>query len=302
MTNKTGRRNFLKASSLACLSAAAAPSALATTTSTEEGKKLRPSICLNAYSFNRQLRSGEVSLEDMFRFAAKTGFEGVDLTAYYIPDYPEVPSDEVLFGIKKKAFRYGINVVGTGVKNDFALVTPEERAGEVQLVKNWVIAAQKLGATSLRVFSGRSEAEGIPREEVKKWIIDAFQECADFAAQHGVMIAYQNHDDYIVTTEDILELLQGVDSKWFGLMLDIGSLPTPDPYPEIEKLIPHAITWQIKSHVKTGSGTEPTDFGRLMKIIGDHGYRGYLPIEALGPGDSFQKVRDIFRHVTENMR
>jgi sugar phosphate isomerase/epimerase len=263
--------------------------------------KLQPSVCLNAYSFNRQLRSGEVSLEDMFRFAARTGFEGVDLTAYYIPDYPEVPSDEVLFGIKKMAFRYGINVVGTGVKNDFALVTEAERAREVQLVKDWVIAAQKMGATSLRVFSGRTDARGFPREEVKKWIVDAFQECADFAARHGVMIAYQNHDDYIVTTKDILDVIRGVDSEWFGLMLDIGSLPTPDPYPEIEKLIPHAITWQIKSHVKTGSGTEPTDFARLMKIVKDYGYRGYLPIEALGPGDSFQKVRDIYRRVSENM-
>jgi len=242
-----------------------------------------------------------MSLKDMFRFAAKTGFEGVDLTAYYIPGYPDVPSDEVLFGIKRMAFRYGINIVGTGVRNDFALVTQEERAKEVQLVKSWVIAATNLGATSLRVFSGRSAAEGHPREEVKTWIKDAFQECADYASQHGVMIAYQNHDDYIVTSDDILDVIRGVDSDWFGLMLDIGSLPTPDPYPEIERLIPYAITWQIKSHIKTGSGTEPTDFVRLMKIVNKSGYRGYFPIEALGAGDSVKKVQAIYKHVSENM-
>ena len=295
------RRNFLKTSSAAWLATAAVPASLSATIKSDRERKIQPSICLNAYSFNRQLRSGEISLDDMFRFAAQTGFEAVDLTAYYIPGYPEVPPDEVLFGIKKMAFRYGINIAGTGVKNDFALVTPQDRAKEVQLVKDWVVAATKLGATSLRVFSGRSAAEGHEREEVKTWIREAFQECADFASQHGVMIAYQNHDDYIVTTEDILDVIRGVDSEWFGLMLDIGSLPTPDPYPEIEKLIPYAITWQIKSHVKTGSGTEPTDFARLMKIVKKHGYQGYFPIEALGDGDKFEKVQAIYRHVSENM-
>jgi len=286
---------------MAGLAAAAVPASLSATIKTKKGREIQPSICLNAYSFNQQLRSGEIRLDDMFRFATETGFEAVDLTAYYIPGYPEVPPDEVLFDIKKMAFRYGVNIAGTGVRNDFALTDPGDRAKEVQLVNNWAIAATKMGATSLRVFSGRSAAEGHSREQVKTWIREAFQECADFASQHGVMIAYQNHDDYIVTTEDILDIIRGVDSEWFGLMLDIGSLPTPDPYPEIEKLIPYAITWQIKSHVKTGNGTKPTDFGRLMKIIRKHGYQGYLPIEALGPGDSFEKVRAIHRNVSENM-
>jgi hypothetical protein len=84
-------------------------------------------------------------------------------------------------------------------------------------------------------------------------------------------------------------------------MLDIGSLPVPDPYPEIETLIPWAITWQIKSHLKTGNSTEPTDFARLMKIVKKHDYRGYFPIEALGPGDPYQKVRSIYRNVMENL-
>ncbi len=284
---------------MAGLASATLPSSLSATIKTKEG--IQPSICLNAYSFNRQLKSGEISLDDMFRFAVETGFEAVDLTAYYIPGYPEVPPDEILFGIKKMAFRYGINIAGTGVRNDFALVDAEDRAQEVQMVKNWVIAAAKMGATSLRVFSGRSAAPGHTREEVKTWITECFQACADFASLHGVMIAFQNHDDYIVSTADILDIVRGVDSECFGLMLDIGSLPTPDPYPEIEKLIPYAITWQIKSHVKTGNGTEPTNFGKLMKIVKKYGYQGYFPIEALGDGDPYKKVQNIYRNVSENM-
>ncbi len=131
------------------------------------GGKIRPRICLNAYSFNRPLRNGTVSLEEMFRFAAATGFEGIDLTAYYIPEYPEVPSDKILFDIKKMAFRYGLGITGTGVRNDFTLPDAAERAGQVELVKNWIIAAKKMGAPHVRVFDGKYSGDEFTRAQVK---------------------------------------------------------------------------------------------------------------------------------------
>lgn len=261
------------------------------------GGNITPRICLNAYSFNARLRSGEVTLKEMFRFAAATGFAGVDLTAYYIPEYPEVPDDKVLFDIKKMAFRYGIGITGTGVRNDFTLPDDGDRAREVQLVKNWIIAASKMGAPHVRVFAGKTSPEGYTRAEVKSWIIEGFRECAEFGAQHGVMVAFQNHDDYIVYTPDIIEIMEAVPSDWFGLMLDIGSLPVADPYREIEKLIPYAITWQVKENVKTDGEPKPTDFSRLMKIIDQVGYVGYLPIETLGEGDPFEKVQRLYSQV-----
>jgi sugar phosphate isomerase/epimerase len=259
--------------------------------------RITPRICLNAFSFNARLRSGEVTLEEMFRFAAVTGFAGIDLTAYYIPEYPEVPDDKVLFDIKKMAFRYGIGITGTGVRNDFALPDADARSREVQLVKNWIIAASKMGAPHVRVFAGKSSPEGYTREEVKSWIIEGFRECAAFGEKHGVMVAFQNHDDYIVYTPDIIDIMEAVPSDWFGLMLDIGSLPVADPYREIEKLIPYAITWQLKENVKTDGAPKPTDFARLMKIIDQSGYEGYLPLETLGEGDPFEKVKRLYSQV-----
>ncbi|MFC2115979.1 sugar phosphate isomerase/epimerase family protein [Bacteroidota bacterium] len=295
--SKMQRRTFLKTSSLACMSGYVKPARLR---NNEDGK-IRPVICLNAYSFNRLLLDGKMSLEELFRYAAETGFAGVDLTAYYIPGYPDVPEDEVLFNIKRMAFRHGLAVTGTGVRNDFTLADPEKRAAEIALVKNWIIAAAKLGAPHVRVFSGRQSPPGHSREEIKSWIIESFQECADFASSYGVMIGFQNHDDFIVTTEDILDILQGVDSGWFGLMLDIGSLPTADPYAEIEKLIPYAITWQVKENLKTGMGSIPTDFGKLMKMVDESNYQGFFPIETLGEGDPYVKVKALYKHVSDSM-
>jgi hypothetical protein len=63
-------------------------------------KRLKTS--LNAYSFNAPLMAGKMSVEDMMDFCAEHGFEGLDLTAYYLPGYPIVPSDDYLFKLKRK--------------------------------------------------------------------------------------------------------------------------------------------------------------------------------------------------------
>src|SRR5687767_2969206 len=81
------------------------------------GHKLK--ISLNAYSFNIPLRDGSMTLDDMLEFCAGTAIQAVDLTGYYFPGYPAVPSDDYLYHIKRKAFRLGLDISGTGVRNDF---------------------------------------------------------------------------------------------------------------------------------------------------------------------------------------
>jgi sugar phosphate isomerase/epimerase len=242
-----------------------------------------------------------MTLEELFKFAAETGFMGVDLTAYYIPEYPKVPEDKVLFDIKRKAFNHGLALTGTGVRNDFTLADPQKRAAEVQLVKDWVVAAAKLGAPYVRVFAGKESPEGHTRAEIKSWIVDGFQECADFASAYGVIVVFQNHNDFIVTREDIVEIIEGVHSEWFSFMLDIGSLPVPDPYKDIEKLIRYAVTWQVKENVKTDEGSIPTDFPRLMKIVNENNYHGFFPLETLGEGDARKKVQALYKRVMDAM-
>jgi sugar phosphate isomerase/epimerase len=289
------RRNFLKSSTLAL--AGASGTRLLPPGTNQKNQGFGCTLALNAYSFNDPLLAGEMSLEELFLFARETGFEGVDLTAYYIPGYPEVPEDRVLFGIRKSAFRLGLALSGTGVRNDFTLADPEKLEKEVELVKGWVVAAAKLGAPQVRVFAGVGRDNTEPREVVKQRIMGQFRECADFASKHGIMIAFQNHYDYIRSTSEILEILGGIDSEWFGLMLDIGSVEGPDPYPGIGKLIPHAITWQVKEQVKSDNGSLPTDFEKLMKMVKEHNYRGYFPLETLGEGNPREKVRALYDRV-----
>lgn len=264
------------------LGAAAAPLGIAQVRRAQ-GSKVR--LGLNAYSFNKPLMAGKMTLFDVLDYCAEQGIEGADLTGYYFPGYPNVPGDEYLYRLKRAAFVNGVTISGTGVRNDFTLVDPSSRRGHIQLVKDWVDVAHKLGADMVRVFTGRELPKGYTFEQVFEWMVPAFRECAEYGAKRGVSIGLQNHHDAAKTADETIRIVKAVDSEWFSVILDVGSLRTADPYEEIEKLLPYATNWQVKEHVWYGAKQVPIDLARLRKIVDKGGYRGFLPVEALGDGD-----------------
>ncbi len=263
--------------------AVASPFAFGQSVQRRAGTRVR--IGLNAYSFNKPLMAGKMTLFDVIDYCAEHGIDGADLTGYYFPGYPNVPSDEYLYKLKRAAFVNGVTISGTGVRNDFTLVDASSRRGHIQLVKDWVDVAAKLGSDMVRVFTGRELPKGYTLDQVFEWMIPAFQECAEYGKKHGVIIGLQNHHDAAKTADETIRIVKAVNSEWFSVILDVGSLRMSDPYEEIEKLLPYASNWQIKEHVWYGDKQTPIDLARLRKIIEKTGYRGFAPIEALGDGD-----------------
>ena len=291
------RRQFLAMTSTLPLVTASCTASLQEAAQEKSDRIGGLSLCLNAYSFNGLLRTGEMSITQLLTFSKDTGFHGVDLTAYYIPGYPEVPSDKILYNIKQTAFRLGIAISGTGVRNDFTLPDPDQRKLEKQLVKNWVIAASKIGAPHVRIFDGKTKPGKFTRKQITSWIVDDMKECADFGEKHGVMLSYQNHNDFATNAEQVIEIIERVNSKYLGLMLDTGSLPEGDSYRQIEQLIPYAVSWQAKELIFENGKKIKTDFPKLMDIVKKTGYRGCFPLETLGQGNPYIKVKVLYREV-----
>ena len=268
-------------------------------------------LALNAYSFNDVLlakgtpEKPPFTLFDLLDWCAGKNIEGLDVTGYYIPTYPEVPSDEYTYELKRRAARLGIEITGTGIRNNFASPDPNVRAADVKRAKEWIIFAEKLGAPVIRLFAGE-----IPKgyenkwDEVASWMIDCFREVAAFGAQHGVTIGIQNHGDMIQTAEQCYKVIKAVNSTWAGIILDTGNFKVADPYSDIEAVIPIAVNWQIKESVFGNTSEVKTDYLRLMKIIKKSGYRGYLPVETLKlvgrekPYDPFVLVPQMMKELT----
>jgi len=262
------------------------------------GSRLK--ISLNAYSFAQKLggfskgREGGMSLFDLLDFCAKYNFDAVDATGYYFPGYPkELPTDEFIYKFKRRAFELGIEISGTGVRNNFTLADKAIRTADVKHIKDWVEVAAKMGAPVIRVFADTQKkglswtspevANGATREQVEEWIATDLKECAEHGKKFGVIIGVQNHGDFLKTAEDLLSLIKRVDSEWCGAIVDTGYFQTPDPYVDMEKAAPYAVNWQIKTSVFGQDSPIHTDVKRLIKIIKDSGYRGYIPIETLAP-------------------
>jgi sugar phosphate isomerase/epimerase len=282
------RRHLARFALAAAPAIAVLPVAAEPKVAREPGVKLK--LGLNSYSFDRALRDGSMTLADAVHFCAQHNVDAIDTTGYYFPGYPQVPPDEYIYSLKRTAFVNGVAISGTGVRNNFATADAAVRAADVRMVKDWIVVASKLGAPVIRVFSGPQRPEGHSFDEAVAWMVKDFKECSAFGKEHGVVIALQQHNDFLKTADETIRVIEAVDSEWFGCILDIGSPRSGDPYAEIAKLVPYAVSWQIKENVGRDGQDEATDLAKIKAIIDRSGYRGYVPFEALGSGDARARV------------
>lgn len=244
---------------------------------------------LNAYSFADLLRAKSqrsdeqvYTLFNLLDWCASKEIKALDPTAYFFPTYPEVPSDEYLQRFKKRAGDLGIVISGTGIRNNFASPDPVIRREGVDLAKEWIIAASKMGAPVVRVFAG-AIPEGYEEnwEVPAQWMIDCYKELLPVAERYGVKIGIQNHGEMLQTAEQCIYIMKALDSDWAGLIVDTGNFKTPNPYKDIAKVVPYAINWQIKESPFGLDSEIKTDYKKLIAIIREGGYTGYLPVETL---------------------
>lgn len=260
------------------------------------GAFLRPA--LNIYSFLEALNENKkdaakgIDLFGVCDFCARLNIEAMDMTGYFFPEYPKVPTDAFVSRIKRYAHARGVVINGTGIRNDFSVADKTVRAAGVQLTKDWIEAAARLGATVIRVFAGpqnpikdwRVAAAGAKRDDVEKWMADDLRACAEYAEKFGVIVGVQNHGDFLNTGAEHVSLLRRVGHPCCGALVDTGKFITADPYADIALITPHAVGWQIKETLGSDLKSPRADFKRLMKIIAAGGYRGFVPIETLSMG------------------
>lgn len=267
---------------------------------TDDAYPAKIKISLNAFSFDAQLRKhvpgepGGMSLFDLLEYCARVGFDAIDPTGYYFPGYPDRPDAAFISNFKREAHQLGVEISGTGIKNDFSNKDKAVREAGLAMAKEWVEVAAAMGAPVLRVFVGLPP-KGVEWKTAAGWAVEALVECAEYGKQAGVIVAFQNHADMIKTAEETLYILNQVNSEWLGLVADTGSFITDDPYHDIEQVIPYAVNWQLKGLLANRRGG-PIDVKAFTQLLVKHHYRGYVPIEALperGKRDSYNPYEQV---------
>jgi len=278
------RRHFLQSTIAAAAACAATAPAHAAEPPRRNGKP-HFKLSLAAYSFHSFLPRGwpkpesskaTMTLEDFIEFCAEMNLDGTELTSYYFPH--EVTND-YLIRLKELTFRLGLDVSGTAIGNNFCVQPGAQRDFELSMTKAWIDYAAFLGAPVIRIFAG-SVPEGDSESAALDRCVEGINECLQYAATKGVVLALENHGGITATADQLLAIVKRVDpSPWFGVNFDSGNFSSADPYAELEQIAPYAMNAQLKVSVSAAGKRQPSDFARVVNILKQAGYRGYLVLE-----------------------
>jgi sugar phosphate isomerase/epimerase len=261
------------------------------------GPRLR--LGLAAYSFRdyfavssskQQPIQGErtLTMEKFIDHCAEWQVDGAELTSYY---FPKDVTNEQLAAVRRHAHLRGVTVTGTSVGNTFTNPPGPARDKEVAYVKQRIDRAAVLGAPHIRVFAG-SIPKGGTLEAAKKACIEQLEECAEYAGRHGILLGIENHHGIVAEANDLVDIVKAVKSPWVGINFDSGNFNTDDPYGDLAKIAPYAVNAQIKTEIKPrgSKDKQPSDLGRIVKILRDSGYQGWVTLEYEAAEDPWKAV------------
>ena len=238
-------------------------------------------LSLSAYSFRNELvategRPAAMTLMDFVDYCSENEIAGCELTSYY---FPEQHVDEFTSDLKLHCHRQGLSVSGGAIRNDFCTASLEKLKNDFEHTKSWIDRYQALGATAIRIFAGY-QPKGRDWDSTIAQCVEYCQKSADYAHERGMMLALENHGGVTATATGLLEIVRQVESPAFGVNLDSGNFrSSSDPYAELTEIAPYAINAQLKVEMFPNGVAEPTDFERIVKILRQANYRGWLALE-----------------------
>lgn len=252
-------------------------------------------LSLAAYSMRRELTSGQMSLFQFIDWCAEMDLPGTELTSYY---FEEDFDAAYLRRLKLHAFRNGVIVSGTAIRNDFCRPAGPERDEEIASVRRWLDYAAELGAPHVRIFAGNLP-EGARRDDGIQWVADSIRQILPKAEESGVVVGLENHGGITARAQDVLDICEAVgEHPWFGVNLDTGNFHT-DPYEELEAVAPLAVNVQIKVEVGSRGAKQPTDLTRIRDILTDVDYKGWVALEYEAEPDPRSSIPRYIRQMKE---
>jgi L-ribulose-5-phosphate 3-epimerase len=239
-------------------------------------------ISLAEWSFNRMLFGNQMTNLD-FPVFARSEFD-IDVVEYVNQFWMDKAEDSAYLAALKQ------RCDDNGVKSGLIMCDREGNLGDpdsalrTQAVENhykWVTAAAYLGCHSVRV---NAASAGTWDEQVAL-AADGLARLSEFAAQHGLDVIVENHGGLSSNGKWLSEVMTRVGRDNTGTLPDFGNFNVTreeqyDRYTGVQELMPFARGVSAKSYGFDADGFETTiDYRRMMKIVLDAGYRGYVGIE-----------------------
>ncbi len=243
------------------------------------------SISLAEWSLHRTLRAGEMTNLD-FPIVTRQTYD-LDAVEYVNIFFKDKARDEAyLKDLKSRCDGEGVRSLLIMCDGEGRLGDPDDaaRTKAVQNHSRWVEAAKYLGCHSIRVNAASEGTWNAQRDLAA----DGLGRLTDFASDREINVIVENHGGLSSNGEWLSEVMRQVDDERCGTLPDFGNFQVSpsewyDRYKGVKELMPFAKAVSAKSHEFDESGNEiRTDYRRMLTIVLDAGYRGYIGIEYEG--------------------
>lgn len=275
-------------------------------------------ISLAQWSLNRALFDGKL---DNLDFAAKARNDfGVDGIEYVNQFFAEKVKDMNYLGeMKKRADDNGVKSLLIMVDNEGGLADTNQ-ANRKKAVENhykWVDAAKFLGCHSIRV---NAFGQGT-MEEVAKAAVNGLGSLAEYAKGAGLNVLVENHGGYSSNGAWLANVMKEINMDNCGTLPDFGNfcvkrdggqpwegncIEEYDRYKGVAEMMPYAKAVSAKTHDFDNQGNEiHTDYHKMMQIVKNHGYTGFVGIEYEGsdlpPEEGIRATKALLERVGKEL-
>ena len=209
-----------------------------------------------------------------------------------------------------------------GIKNHLIMIDGEGGLGELdsakrtQAIENhykWVDAAKYLGCLTIRVNAfGEGSAE-----DVQKAAVDSLNRLGEYASKQNINVIVENHGGYSSNGQWLTAVMKTVNRPNVGILPDFGNfcikreagqqwagkcVEEYDKYKGVAEMMPYAKGASAKSYNFDADGNcVEIDYQRMLKIIKDSGFHGYIGIEyegdKLSEEDGVRKTKALLEKV-----
>ncbi|MCA0930856.1 sugar phosphate isomerase/epimerase [Lutimonas saemankumensis] len=232
---------------------------------------------------------GEADPMDFPELAAGYGIKSIELVNTFY--FTKVEDMEYWSEFKQKCEDSGVSVglIMCDLVGNLADADPQVRLKAVEDHYKWVDLAAFLGARSIRVNAG---GEGTA-EEVAANAVDGLSKLGVYGASKGINIIVENHGGYSSDGSWLSGVMKKIDMENVGTLPDFGNFcvkygtdgceESYDKYKGMAEIIPFAKGVSAKSNQFDENGNEVnSDYLRIMKIVKESGFKGYVGIEYEG--------------------
>jgi len=239
-------------------------------------------MAVQQYSFNHQLRSGDLKIEDY----PKTVVQGTGIKALeYFNGHIEDPkyNDDFFKDLRNRCDDLGAINTMMLCRSDFALDSPESniRKKSIDSYHRWLRSTKILGGQYIRVDT----RHGGEPEEQKKYAIEGLTRLCTVAKEYNIGILVENHGQHSSNGKWLADVMKKVNLSNCGTLPDFQNFTDYDPYTGVEEMMPYAKILCAKSKSFDENGNEENiDFLRMLSIAKDAGFSGYIGIEYEGHG------------------